>query len=152
MSKLSEQQEKFCRNVVEGMSQTDAYIAAGYKVKSNDVAKVNASRLLTNANVADRIAELRQKAVERTEVTLEWLVEEAVSTYRAAREDSAHAAATGALKEVGILTGLRVEKSERTNRNIQDVEDLDRSELLAIASSARAAAQDGRGDGSDSIH
>ncbi len=40
---------------------TEAYKAAGYDVRSDNTARANASRMLTNANVQARIAELREK-------------------------------------------------------------------------------------------
>ena len=52
--------EAFCLEYMKDRNGTAAYKRAGYKPKNNDVAKVNASRLLTNANVGvpQRIAEL----------------------------------------------------------------------------------------------
>jgi phage terminase small subunit len=150
MSKLSEQQEKFCRNIIEGMPQYEAYIAAGYADTAS--AHANASRMISADKIQNRIAEMRAEATQGSQITLQWLMLKAEEVLYAAMEDRSHAASMAAIKELGVLSGERIEKSERTNRNIQDVEDLDRSELLAIASRARAAAQDGRGDGPDSVH
>lgn len=58
------QHEAFAQNLAKGMAQYDAYMAAGYKAKGN-AAKVNASRLLTNANVRARVTELTEKAAEK---------------------------------------------------------------------------------------
>lgn len=55
MAKLPEKQKRFADLYVETGDGTEAYVQAGYKVKSRDVAKVNASRLLTNANVREYI-------------------------------------------------------------------------------------------------
>lgn len=65
---LTEQQERFCRFILEGKNQTDAYKAAGYKAKDDNVAKANASRLIANANVAAFLAERRAGASRRTEL------------------------------------------------------------------------------------
>lgn len=63
---LTEKQKRFADYYIEFGDGTEAYIKAGYKVKSRDVAKVNASRLLTNANVKKYIDELiTQKDGER---------------------------------------------------------------------------------------
>ena len=51
LHKLNPRQQKFVCNLVSGMNQTQAYKEAGYKPKSDDQAKVMASRLLTNVNV-----------------------------------------------------------------------------------------------------
>ena len=136
---LSEQQERFCQLIVQGKNQTDAYMEAGYKCKGPDVAKVNASRLLTNANIVARVAELRAVSVDDTIVTLEWLKEQAKGILKEAREAKQFAAATGALKELGILSGERVEKSVRENIN-RNVDEFDEASLLAIASGSSAGA------------
>lgn len=51
LHKLNPRQQKFVCNLVSGMNQTQAYKEAGYKPKSDEQAKVMASRLLTNVNV-----------------------------------------------------------------------------------------------------
>lgn len=66
---LSAQQERFCRFIVEGKNQRDAYIEAGYKTTTDGATDANASRLLSNAKIASRIAELRNGAAKRTELT-----------------------------------------------------------------------------------
>ena len=48
--------ELFCQGLVSGLSQTRAYIAAGYSERG---AKQSAARLLNNPNVRSRLAELR---------------------------------------------------------------------------------------------
>lgn len=70
MTDLSEQQERFCRFIAEGMNQRDAYMAAGYKPSTVKSADECASRLSSNAKVAARIAELRGKAAKKTELTV----------------------------------------------------------------------------------
>ena len=69
MSKLSEQQEKFCRNIVEGMSGGDAYREAGYKCTNDESVWAAASRLLKNVRVKTRIAALRKDAEKTTALT-----------------------------------------------------------------------------------
>ena len=67
MAKLPPQQEKFCQNIVKGMSQSEAYIKAGYS--ETDSARANASRLIAKDNVQARIAELQSRAAEKAELT-----------------------------------------------------------------------------------
>ena len=67
MKKLSEKQQKFCRNIaILGMSQIDAYVDA-YNVKSVTKAMhTNAYKLGTrNTQIVQRIQELREKIVEQ---------------------------------------------------------------------------------------
>ncbi|MCX6878706.1 MAG: hypothetical protein NTW21_33570 [Verrucomicrobia bacterium] len=59
-------QDRFAELVAGGMAGGPAYVEAGFKV-SPTVAKANACRLLTNANVAARIKELRSKAAGKSE-------------------------------------------------------------------------------------
>lgn len=53
--------EQFAQSVAKGMSATEAYISAGYSPAG---AAASASRLLTNANVAARIKELKTAMAE----------------------------------------------------------------------------------------
>lgn len=61
---MMDRQEKFCIEFVRCGNATEAYKAAGYKVKNEKTAGVNASRLLGNASVQEKIAELREKAMD----------------------------------------------------------------------------------------
>ena len=54
-------QEKFCMEFVRCGNATEAYKNAGYKVRSDKVAGVCAAKLLGNARVQKRIAELRRE-------------------------------------------------------------------------------------------
>lgn len=77
MSELRGKQRKFADNYIKSGNATEAYVNAGYKVRSNETARANASRLLTNANVKAYI-EKRVKQLESTKLataqeTLEYL-------------------------------------------------------------------------------
>lgn len=109
---LSEQQERFCQCMVEGRNQRDAYRLAGYKTTTDETTDAAASRLLSNVKVASRIATLRARSAERAEVTLEWLIDQARDVLEAAKTDAAHAASISAIKELGVLSGKRVERQE----------------------------------------
>lgn len=64
--KLTERQKAFCDYYIETLNATESYQRAGYKVKSEKVARANASRLLANANVRKYIEErMAQKNKER---------------------------------------------------------------------------------------
>lgn len=120
--RLTAQQERFCQLLAEGLSQTDAYIGANYNPGSRKSAGNMASRLLEDVRISARVEELRKKAAVAASVDLAWLIREAADTYMAARDERALAAAVSALKEVGVLSGHRVEKSER-DLNIKSHED-----------------------------
>lgn len=109
---LSEQQERFCQFMVQGKTQRDAYRLAGYKTATDEATDAAASRLLSNGKIEARIAQLREKGAKRAEVTLEWLIVQAQEVLEAAKSDAAHAASIAAIKELGVLSGKRVEKQE----------------------------------------
>lgn len=152
MTKLTEKQERFCRLIVEGKTQREAYVGAGYTAANENSLDANAAAVIRNDKVASRIAELRAPANKKAEMTLAYLQRRAKRLLDKAEKAGQFAAANGALKELGILSGLRVEKRE--NRNINDPLDLDDTELAHIASagSAGAIAEAGRAKGSDPIH
>lgn len=60
---LTDKQEKFCLNIVNGMTQADAYRDA-YDAENmaDDTIYAEASKLMDNHKVATRVQELRDKA------------------------------------------------------------------------------------------
>ena len=74
--KLNDKQKKFADEYIKCLNASDAYRKAGYKCKSDDVAKVCASKLLINPNVEEYIANVRQKLQKKTEITQEMILKE----------------------------------------------------------------------------
>jgi phage terminase small subunit len=103
--------EMFAQFLAQGKSATGAYVEAGYK--DSETARFRASRLRTNGNVQKRIDELKQKVAKKMEITQESLIAEAEEIRELAIRDKQYNAALGAVKEKGILSGKRVEKSEQ---------------------------------------
>lgn len=68
MAKLSEKQDRFCREYLIDFHQQNAAIRAGYPPKG---AAVAATRMLKSAKIKDRIAQLRADASAKTGVSLE---------------------------------------------------------------------------------
>jgi len=66
--------ELFAQAIASGNSGSKAYVQAGYDAKGN-AAEVNASRLLRNAQVEARIAQLRGEAAKAAQVDRTWLLE-----------------------------------------------------------------------------
>lgn len=154
MAGLSEQQRRFADYILEGKTQTEAYELAGYKSKTNEAMRANAARLITNDNVASYIAERQEKAAESAEVTLEWLLDQAKGVLADARSDGSHAAAVSAIKELGVLSGERIEQSKRTNvnKNVDDLTDAELFALLAEGDSQGASSSASSTRGPDSVH
>lgn len=77
MSELKGKQRKFADNYIKSGNATEAYVNAGYKVRSNETARANASRLLTNANVKayiqKRVKQLESAKLATAQETLEYL-------------------------------------------------------------------------------
>ena len=77
---LTAKQELFVQNIIQGMSQADAYRSA-YNTKrmSDNAIYVNASKLVADAKVALRIKELREQlatpAIMSAQERLEWLTQ-----------------------------------------------------------------------------
>ena len=119
--------ERFAQLLAQGMSAAEAYVEAGYKV-SDAVARANASRLLTNANVKQRVLEIQQivldGAVAQKEDILRILYDLA-STPKGdewVRASDKRAAAV----DYARLRGWVIERTEQGNvgefENLSDVE------------------------------
>lgn len=104
--------ERFTQALAQGMPASRAYIEAGYLARGNS-AEVNAARLLRNAQVAQRLDELKQEAADRAIVTTEDVLRGLRKEAEGAESDTARVAAWAHLgKHLGIFT----EKSEVTIR------------------------------------
>lgn len=124
--------ERFAQELAKGKSASEAYVTAGYA--ENDG---NAIRLKGNERISARVAEIVERSSVRVEITLAKLMEMAATVYDRSLEQGQNAAAISAVKELGVLSGYRVERRENTNRNIDELSD---SELLAIARSGGVGA------------
>jgi hypothetical protein len=131
--------ENFCKGIVlDGLSPPNAYEAAGF-VRSRQ----NAHKLLHRHDVKLRIDELRdeqeqihaqavQKAVKNKAITLEGLIEQAQEIQRLAVQDKVYGAGVSALREVGVLTGYRVERqlSKSQVQQVGSIEEFSDEDLL----------------------
>lgn len=77
---LTKNQEQFAQNIINGMSQADAYRSAYPTQRGSDkTIWANASRLMKNSKVIARVEELRDKsagpAIMSAQRRLEWLTE-----------------------------------------------------------------------------
>lgn len=77
---LTEKQEQFVRNILDGMNQTEAYRSAYPNQKMSDkTISEAASRLMANSKVVARLSELRNELSKPTIMSaqkrLEWLTE-----------------------------------------------------------------------------
>ena len=109
---LNARQEAFARNIAEGRRQREAYRSAGYAPTSDEVADVNASRLLRHAQVQSRIRELQAAQAEASQITAERLLAELEEARSLALSLGQAGAAVAASMGRAKLCGLLVDKRE----------------------------------------
>jgi phage terminase small subunit len=95
--KLTTKQEMFCKEYLIDLNGTQAAIRAGY---SEDSARTEASRLLTNDNIQEYIAKLKSEREEKLEINAQWVLEQAVKVHNMTIEDKDH---TNALKSLDLI-------------------------------------------------
>ena len=115
--------EAFARAIFRGIFEPDlypthgtAYRAAGYRASGlrepGGSAEVNASRLLKNAKILDRVRELQAEAAEDVKETIDKCVAELNEDRRDAKAQGQHSAAISAVMGKAKLLGLVTEKHE----------------------------------------
>jgi phage terminase small subunit len=118
-----------------GMTLTEAYEKAGFEPDDG-----NCVRLAHEESVAKRIQELTEKAAERAGVTVDSLIAESEQARKGAMNAEQFAAAVAAIKEKGVLSGKRIERSERGQPG--EFADLDNMSAGELAEFIRKQAQD----------
>ena len=76
MAKLTPAQQRFADEYLIDLNATRAYKSAYPKVKNDETARANASRVLTNANVDAYIKKRKAERSQRTEITQDKVVKE----------------------------------------------------------------------------
>jgi hypothetical protein len=115
--------EAFARAIFRGIFEPDlyptrgtAYRAAGYRASGlrepGGSAEVNASRLLKNAKILDRVRELQAEAAQEVKETIDKCVAELNEDRRDAKAQGQHAAAISAVMGKAKLLGLVTDKHE----------------------------------------
>ena len=121
--------EAFAQAIFIGIFRPDlypthgtAYNAAGYRAKNarrpGGAAEANASRLLKNAKIFDRIAELQREAAESTKETVDKCVAELNQLRADSHSDKAYGAAVSAVMGKAKILGFITDKTEVKNGNI----------------------------------
>lgn len=100
--KLTAKQEAFCQGIADGLGQADAYRAAydAESMKENSV-YVNASKLMKNAKIAQRVADLRSQVQEKQL----WSREMSIKALVAAYEEGTGSVKVAAVKELNSMHG-----------------------------------------------
>lgn len=87
MSKLTLKQESFCRLIVAGENQSGAYRGAynAEQMMAETIAK-KACGLMKQGNIRGRVAELSKPALDKLEITTEYILETIVDTIKRCRQ------------------------------------------------------------------
>lgn len=148
--------ELFAQAIVQGKTGRAAYREGGHPNCQDNTADVNASKLLRNAKVSARIAELqdRQDASKRTVLTKAWVIEQTIALAKDARAAGAYGPAAKCLELLGREVYAFVERSEVGNPGAFD--ELSDADLRRnIARELGASRKNGSGivesEGSESV-
>jgi phage terminase small subunit len=99
---LTRKQQRFVEEFLIDLNATQAAIRAGY---SKATAAAQASRLLTNANVAETIAAAQAKQAERAEIDTAWVIARLVDETQNADKSSTRVRALELLgKHLGMFS------------------------------------------------
>lgn len=101
---MTEKQRIFADEYLIDLNATRAYKIAYTRVKNDEVARANSSRMLTNANVASYIAERMEARQKRTEVTQDRVIEELAAIAFARATDFAQIDGNVVLTDTADLT------------------------------------------------
>ena len=119
-SGLTQKQQAFINIYLgNGENATEAYKQSGYRVKNDNVAAPEASKLLRNPKVSQEITRLKAhelalqaKKQEKLEVTQDWLITQLAQTVSDSRAAGQHSVAMNSLVHMGRLLGIYVDKRE----------------------------------------
>ena len=97
--------EKFAQLLAQGRTEYEAYELCHYKPHRGNPCKLA-------RKVADRVEEITREAARRTVINKEYLIEKSEELRAWGMEIDQLAAAGTAIRELGVLTGHRVERAE----------------------------------------
>jgi hypothetical protein len=103
---LTAKQEAFCQAIADGMNQADAYRHAYDTSNMKDSSiHVNASKLLSDAKVTQRVTFLKQALESKALWTREMSVKALINAYKVAQDKKNAVGMTGAVKELNAMHG-----------------------------------------------
>ena len=112
---LTAKQEAFCQGIADGLGQADAYRAAydAEDMKENSV-YVQASKLMKNPKITQRIAELKSQVQEKQLWSREMSVKALVQAYR----EGSGSVKVAAVKELNAMHGYNEPAKLSINGNL----------------------------------
>jgi hypothetical protein len=113
--KLTAKQEAYCQGIADGLGQADSYRRAydAGDMKENSV-YVNASKLMKNAKVAQRVSELRSAVQEKQLWSREMSVKALVQAFR----EGTGSVKVAAVKELNAMHGYNEPAKVNINGNL----------------------------------
>lgn len=109
---LSPREQRFIEEYLKSSNATAAYKLAGYTAKTDQVAGVCASQLLTRPRVSEELSRRREAVSRKTDLTVEWFDRELLATYRAALEDGDGSTRAATLRLAGQRLKVLTERHE----------------------------------------
>lgn len=112
---LTIKQEKFCQEYVKTGNASEAYRRA-YNAGNMTPKSVNevACQLMSDLKISSRVSELKAKAAERHDITVDSLTEMLIEDRKDAKLSDQHSVAVAAVRELGRLHGLIIDRKEIT--------------------------------------
>lgn len=105
---LTAKQEQFVQNIIQGMSQADAYRSAyACKNMSDNAVYVNASKLMANTKVALRLKELRDELAKPSIMTAQERLEFLTQVINGTKGEKAFEEVNGDLVEVEVPASMK---------------------------------------------
>jgi hypothetical protein len=105
---ITPKQEAYAQALAGGMTQIKAYETAGYAVSNKTRKSIDecASVLAANPKVISRVSELRRPAVERAEVTVDYLISRLKDAVAIGEDVGSSGGMVAGLREMGKLSDL----------------------------------------------
>lgn len=105
--RLNERQSKFVDGIVKGMTQYEAYMAAGYKVKNADHAMSNASTLIRNPKVEKELQRRLERAEKSNRQRMAFAANQAIEELIKLADFSTPSTQLNAIKDILDRTGYK---------------------------------------------
>lgn len=120
---MTDAQKRFCDEYLIDLNATRAYKVAYPNCKKNETAKSAGSRLLTNVDLQEYLAEKMKEREQRTEITQDMVIQ-----------------------ELAKIAFLDISKLYDKNGNLKNIQDIDKDTVKAISSLETLEEYDGYGD------
>jgi phage terminase small subunit len=142
-------QELFAQNLVKGMTQNRAYIKAGYTANTPQAGWSNASRLIRDDKVSNRIDELLKTTETELKITVESMTNVYADILSSAKQVGNFNAAKGAADSLAKLHGLMIDRKEAGAPGDFSRMDDDQLKQFISNTASELSALSGRSEGED---